>query len=75
MKKLARQLQPSPDSDALIMPEVRLVLALLIQGLRAALNNDPGARVWLASHDFDYWCEQIDVNPAVLRARVAEVRR
>ena len=41
MKKLARQLQPSPVSDALIMPEVRLVLALLIQGLRDALNNDP----------------------------------
>lgn len=75
MKKLARQLQASPDSDTLIMPEVRLVLALLIQGLRDVLDNDPGARVWLASRDFDYWCAWIDVNPARLRARVAEVRR
>lgn len=72
MRHIQRQLQPD---DSRLVPEARLILALLIQGLRDAMNGDPGARVWLASRDFDDWCAWIDLNPDALRRRMAEVRR
>lgn len=37
--------------------------AVLAQGLEDAVKGDPGARSWLGSRAFEYWCDWCDLRP------------
>lgn len=37
--------------------------AVVAQGLEDAVKGDPGARAWLGSRAFEYWCDWCDLRP------------
>ena len=53
-------------------PEVRLVCAVIQQACNEAMNGNTSARAFIASTDFNHWCELINLSPAYVREKLAE---
>lgn len=66
-----RQYQNPVVTDAAsyadIMPEARLIIAVIQQGVVDCLNGDPGALNWLNGRAFEHWCSWLDVDAGYLR--------
>jgi hypothetical protein len=59
----AATLRPAPT----ITPAARLIIDILHQAAHDLAAGDPGARVFVHSSDFDYYCDLIGANPGYLR--------
>ena len=59
--------------DPIYAAQLRLVYAILAQGLQDAANGDPGAVKWLNGRAFAHWCEWVDVDAPRLRRRMQDV--
>jgi len=58
----------------ILMPEVRLILAILARAGLDALNGDRRAWLFISSTEFENYCDWIGVNAGRLRQRLQEAK-